>query len=265
LITSCRKIWIEWWIGRGELGSGVFGFPSLSFGDGLQEQHGPGWDVEIGGCRTFPSVGPVVRAVAGLNAGLLKKLPNEFATFGAVIVEGLVGPLAGDEDAAAGDAQMVELVGFAFAPSGGHGVSGAFGLDAVEQPYQAPRRAGGDLELSVQPPDVLSLGVGGALAESGGLANALGQILGEVTDVASGFLAATQDPLDVHLFAESDDVGRFGQPLTCLFPARQGYAGVGVGEGLSPRVPYRHPFPAVNQVVMRRPPHLVISRLGDRS
>jgi hypothetical protein len=89
LITSCRKIWIRWWAGRGELGSGVFGFPPLSFGDGLQEQHRPRRDVGIGGCRAFPSVGPVVRTVGGLDAGGVEELPNEFAAFGAVVVEGL--------------------------------------------------------------------------------------------------------------------------------------------------------------------------------
>ena len=35
----CRAV-----IVRGELGGGVFGFPSLSFGDGLQQQDGTWWD-----------------------------------------------------------------------------------------------------------------------------------------------------------------------------------------------------------------------------
>lgn len=68
---------------------GVFCVPSLSFGDGTQEQHGPGWDVGVGGCGAFPPVGPVLGAVCGLDAGLLEELPNEFAAFGAVVVEGL--------------------------------------------------------------------------------------------------------------------------------------------------------------------------------
>jgi hypothetical protein len=74
-----------------------------------------------------------------LDARLLKELPNEFAAFGAVVVEGFVGPFAGDQDAASGDAEVFGLVGFALAASRGHGVSGAFGLDAVEQPDGATR------------------------------------------------------------------------------------------------------------------------------
>jgi hypothetical protein len=69
------------------LGGGVFGFPSLSFGDGVEEQDGSGWDVGVGGCGAFPPVGPVVGAVGGVDAGLLKQLPNKFAAFGAVVVE----------------------------------------------------------------------------------------------------------------------------------------------------------------------------------
>ena len=68
-----------------------------------------------------------------------EELPNEFAAFGAVVIEGLVGPFAGDQDAASGDAQVFGLVGFALAASGCHGVPGAVGLDAVEQPHRAPR------------------------------------------------------------------------------------------------------------------------------
>jgi hypothetical protein len=71
------------------LGGGVFGVPSLSFGDGADEQYGPGWDVGVGGCGAFPLIGAVLRAVGGLNTGGLEELPNEFAAFGAVVREGL--------------------------------------------------------------------------------------------------------------------------------------------------------------------------------
>jgi hypothetical protein len=71
------------------LGGGVFGFPSLSFGDGLQQQDGTGWDVGVGGCCAFPPVRPVFEAVAGLDARLLKELPNELAAFGAMVIESL--------------------------------------------------------------------------------------------------------------------------------------------------------------------------------
>jgi hypothetical protein len=62
-----------------------------------------------------------------LDAGLLEELPDEFAAFGAVVVEGFVGPLSGDQDAAPGDAEMFEFVGVAFASSGCCGGSGALG------------------------------------------------------------------------------------------------------------------------------------------
>jgi hypothetical protein len=74
-----------------------------------------------------------------LDTGLFEELPNKRGAFGAVVIEGLVGPFTGDEDAAAGDAQVFGLVGFALAVPGGHGVAGAVGLDAVEQPHRTPR------------------------------------------------------------------------------------------------------------------------------
>ena len=66
------------------MGGGVFGFPSLPFGDGVQEQDGSGWDVGVCGCGAFP----LVWAVGGLDAGLLEELPNEFAAFVAVVIQG---------------------------------------------------------------------------------------------------------------------------------------------------------------------------------
>jgi hypothetical protein len=68
------------------LGGGVFGFPSLSFGDGMQQQHRSGWDVGVGRCGAFPQVWPVFGAVGGVDTGLLEELPNEFAAFGAVVI-----------------------------------------------------------------------------------------------------------------------------------------------------------------------------------
>jgi hypothetical protein len=62
--------------------------PSLSFGDGVQEQDGPRWDVGVCGGGAFPLVWPVFGAVCGLDTGLFEELPNEFAAFGAVIIEG---------------------------------------------------------------------------------------------------------------------------------------------------------------------------------
>jgi hypothetical protein len=88
LIASCRTV-VGWWVVGGELGGGVFGFPSLSFGDGVEEQHGPGWDVGVGGCRAFPLVGPVLGSVGGLDTDGFEELPNKFATLSAVIIQRL--------------------------------------------------------------------------------------------------------------------------------------------------------------------------------
>jgi hypothetical protein len=74
-----------------------------------------------------------------VDAGILEELPNEFSAFGAVVIECFVGPLPGHQDAAAADAQVFGFVGLAFAQSGRQGVSGAVGLDSVEQPHRAPR------------------------------------------------------------------------------------------------------------------------------
>jgi hypothetical protein len=51
--------------------------------------------------------------VDGLDAGLFEELPNECATFGAVVIEGLVGPFAGNQDAASGYAKVFGVVSFA--------------------------------------------------------------------------------------------------------------------------------------------------------
>lgn len=111
--------------------------PSLSFSDGLQEENWSGWYVWVGGRRAFPLVWPVLGTVGGLDASILEELPNEGAAFGAVIIECFVRPFAGDQDTSSGDAQVFGLVCFAFAASGCHGVAGALGLDAVEQPEGA--------------------------------------------------------------------------------------------------------------------------------
>jgi hypothetical protein len=100
-------------------------------------------------------------------------LPNKFAAFGAVIVEGFVRPLSGDEHTASGDAEVLELVGFALAPPGCHGAARAFGLDAIQQPHWTAGCTRGDLEFGVQSMSMVALGISGVLIESSGLANAL--------------------------------------------------------------------------------------------
>src|SRR5262249_11942777 len=76
LIVDC---WIaaRWWVAGGELGCGVFGFPSLSFCDGVEEQYGPGWHVGVSGCGSLPPIRPVLHSMAGLDADGVEELPNE--------------------------------------------------------------------------------------------------------------------------------------------------------------------------------------------
>jgi hypothetical protein len=87
-----------------------------------------------------------------------------------------VGPLPGDQDATAGDAEVFGFVGLAFAVPGSHGVPGSLGLDAVEQPHRTAWRAQGDLEFGVQPAGMIPLPIRGSLAEPGGLPNAFGEV-----------------------------------------------------------------------------------------
>lgn len=54
---------------------------------------------------------------------------------------------------------------FAFALAWGHGIPGTHGLDAVEQPHRAARRARGDLELGVEPAGMFAVGWGGVFVE----------------------------------------------------------------------------------------------------
>jgi hypothetical protein len=84
-----------------------------------------------------------------VDASGVKELPNKFAAFGPVIGQALVGPLARDQHAAPGDAEVVGLVGFALAASRGHGVSDTLGLDPIQQPYRTARRARSDLKFGV--------------------------------------------------------------------------------------------------------------------
>jgi hypothetical protein len=112
--------------------SGVLGFPSLPLGDGAQQQDRPRWDVGISRSSALPLIGPITGAVCRVNTSLFKELPNEFAAFISVVVEGFVGPLPGDEHAPPGDAEVLGLVSLALTPPGSHRIPGAFGLDTVE-------------------------------------------------------------------------------------------------------------------------------------
>ena len=65
------------------------------------------------------------------------------------------------------------------------------------------------------------VGIGGLFTESGSLPDALGQILGQVANVAARFLSTTENALDVDLLTEAHHVGGLGQRFAGLLPARQ--------------------------------------------
>ena len=91
----------------------------------------------------------------------------------------------------------------------------------------------------MQPPRVIPLRVGGVLIKPGGLPHAFGEIFREIADMATGFLSAAEDALDVHLRPEANHVRGFGQLLTRLLPTRQRRPGVGISERFRPAVPDR--------------------------
>ena len=60
---------------------------------------------------------------------------------GAVVGQGLAGPLAGGQHPPPGVAEVIGVVGLALAPAGDQAGPGVLGLDAVPEPVRAPRRA----------------------------------------------------------------------------------------------------------------------------
>jgi hypothetical protein len=85
-LIDCRTVFAGWWVAGGELGGGVFGFPSLSLGDRMQEEDGSGWYVGVGGCEAFPPVGTVLGALGRLDTSLFEELPNKFAALGTMVI-----------------------------------------------------------------------------------------------------------------------------------------------------------------------------------
>ena len=73
---------------------------------------------------------------------------------GSVFGQGLAGPVAGDQDTTAADAEVFSIMSLAGTAAGAQAGAGPVGLDAVAQPVRAPRRAGQPAQLGVQPVDV---------------------------------------------------------------------------------------------------------------
>lgn len=75
----------------------------------------------------------------------------------------------------------------------------------------------------MQPPDMVALSVGSVRTEPSGLPDTLGQIFREITDVATSFLGATWNALDVHLGSE---------PTTCTGSVSSSHTWSQVGNGV---------------------------------
>src|SRR6185312_5781962 len=96
-------------------------------------------------------------------------------TVGAVVGQGLAGPLAGDQDPPPGIAEVIGVVGLALAGSRGQAGPRVLGLDTVAQPVGAPRRARLEPQRLSQPGSMIVLRTG---AVRMAVADLLRQVLG---------------------------------------------------------------------------------------
>ena len=104
---------------------------------------------------------------------------------GAVVGEGLAGPLAGDQDAASRVAEVFAAVSFAPAAPRPQVRPGVLGLDAVAQPVSAGRRARLVPQRVGEPGCVCVLGGSVRLVA---VADVLGQVLGEIANAPGRIL-----------------------------------------------------------------------------
>ena len=174
--SGCRKIRAGLAAGSGS-GVGERSVPFLTVGDDVQESLAVGHVVRVARLDRFPGVPAEVGCRKTEHPG-----QPGFAV-GAVIGQGLAGPLAGDQDAAPGVAEVLAAVGLALAGARSQAGPGVLGLDAVAEPVRAGRRARFVPQRVGQPSGVVGLGVGGGLVA---VAELLGQVLGEVADAPAG-------------------------------------------------------------------------------
>jgi len=181
--------------------------------------------VAIAGVDGFPGV------AAGVGCRKPEGLQEPVLAVGAVVSEGLAGPFAGDEDAAAGVAEVFAAVGFAFAGARAHMRLGVLGLDAVAEPVGAGRRAGFVAERVGEPVGVAHLVVG---LRGVAVSDVLGEVLGQVADAAACVLRPGQDALRVEAVSEPGYMRRFGvraDRIERFVPGRQDFTRVGVEVG----------------------------------
>ena len=185
-----------------------------------------------------------------------------------MVREGLAGPFPRRQHPAPGQPEGAAAVCFALAPARQGFAVCAFRDDAVAQPDRAPLRTRRDREFGVQPFMMLPLGGGVGFDD---FADRFRQVLGEVADVASGFLGAAQDALGLALLPEPHHVSRLrvvvaGEGIQRLIPRRERCAGVWVDERASMLIPQRAVFVViarVDEVVVVGPPDLVVGGGDD--
>ena len=116
-------------------GFGKRGVPPLPVGDDMQQSLGARHVVGVAGGDGLPGV---AGRVSCRNA---ERGQEPVAAVGPMVGERLAGPLAGDQDAPPGVAEVFAAVRFALAVSWSQACAGVLGLDAVAQPVRACRGA----------------------------------------------------------------------------------------------------------------------------
>src|ERR1035441_9954136 len=195
---GCRKI------GPGGSSAGLVegGLPLDAVGDDMEEPLA-GWHVVgVAGLDGFPGV------PGGVGCRKPEHPGEPGLAVGPVVGQGLAGPLAGNQDAPSGVAEVFAAVGFSFATAWPQVRAWVLGLDAVTEPVRAGRRARLISECVGEPSGVGGLGVGGGLVT---VADVLGQVLGEVADAPAGVLGSSEHALGIEAVAEPGYVQRVGQ------------------------------------------------------
>ena len=213
--------------------------------------------VGVAGCDGFPGV------AGRVGGGLAEGGQEPVLAVGPVVGERLAGPFAGDQDPAAGVAEVFAAVGFAFARAGGQAGPGVLGLDAVAEPVGAPRRARLEPQRLGEPVNVGTLGVAGGLVAVGHL---LGEVFGQVADAACGVLGSGEHALGVEPVPEPGHMQRLvliSDGIQRVVPGRQDLPGRRVEVGGRLVVPDRQLVAVEPDDGGVGPPHLVVGRGED--
>jgi len=173
--------------------------PSLAVGDDMKEPLSGRHVVEVTRGNRLP------RVPAWVSCRKTEGLQKPVLAVGPVVGEGLAGPLAGDQDAAPGIAEVLAAMRLAGAPAGAQALMGVLGLDAVAQPVRARRRAWLVSERVGQALRVILLGAGGRLVAVG---HVFGEVFRQVSDAAGRVFRPAEHALSVELRPKPCDMQR---------------------------------------------------------